>query len=63
MLLGMTCAAAVSITPRNVCDRLIRYVKREGVWYWISDRQVRRIQDVQDVLRDQPYLLFYEKQG
>ena len=63
MLLGMTCAAAVSITPRNVCHHLIRYVKREGVWYWISDRQVRRIQDVQDVLRDQPYLLFYEKQG
>ena len=63
MLLGMTCAAAVSITPRNVWHRLSRYVKREGVWYWISDRQVRRIQDVQDVLRDQPYLLFYEKQG
>lgn len=49
--------------PRNVCHHLIRYVKREGAWYWISDRQVRRIQDVQDVLRDQPYLLFYEKQG
>ena len=49
--------------PAERLPRLIRYVKREGVWYWISDRQVRRIQDVQDVLRDQPYLLFYEKQG